>query len=197
MLVPQWPPEQMPWADATPVPAQGWCSSYSTRGRKLHPANTQTLCAQLSFGSLEHHWRSVACPDFVWVKTGFWQRGKWPRGARLWPRRRDHARTAGLWTYYPGVPGVNSLVATRVNQQQEAVFYSELPDLFCLGPCGTITPWRLEVTLFGRDLEEQSLEITFGPYACWFLIVFEPKKHATNTFLNWKRSLFSLRLKQF
>lgn len=92
-------------------------SSHSTRGRKLHPVNTQTLCAQLSFGSLEHHWRSIAYPDFVWVKTGLRQRGKWPRRARLWPRRRDHARTAGLWTSYPCVPGVNSLVATRVNQQ--------------------------------------------------------------------------------
>lgn len=26
---------------------------------------------------------------------------------------------------------------------------SELPDLFWLGPCGTITPWRLEVILYG------------------------------------------------
>lgn len=43
--------------------------------------------------------------------------GKWPRGARPWPRRRDHTWTAGLWTPYPSVPGVNSLVAARVNQQ--------------------------------------------------------------------------------
>ena len=53
-------------------------SLHSAQGCKLHPANTQTLCAQLSFSSLEHHWRSIAYPDFVWVKTSFRQRGKWP-----------------------------------------------------------------------------------------------------------------------
>lgn len=92
-------------------------SSHSTQGRKLHPANTQTLCAQVSLDSFEHHWRSMAYPDFVSEKTGLRQRGKWPCGARPWPRRRDHAWTAGLWTSYPCVPGVNSLVATRVSQR--------------------------------------------------------------------------------
>lgn len=92
-------------------------SSHSTRGRKLHPVNTQTLCAQLSFSSLKHHWRSIAYPDFVWMKTAFRQWGKWPHGVRLSPRQRDHAQTAGLWTSYPCVPGVNSLVAAGVSQQ--------------------------------------------------------------------------------
>lgn len=90
-------------------------SSHSTWGRKLHPANTQTLSAQLSFSSLEHHWRSIACPDFVWMTTAFRQWGKWPHGVRPSPRQRDHAQTAGLWTSYPCVPGVNSLVAAGVN----------------------------------------------------------------------------------
>lgn len=109
------------WADATSSrkhrSLHKAASSHRTRGRKLHPVNTQTLCAQLSFSSLEHHWRSIAYPDLVWVRIGSGQRGMWPRGARPWPRRRDHARTAGLWTSYPCAPGVNSLVAARVNQQ--------------------------------------------------------------------------------
>lgn len=92
-------------------------SSHPTRARKLRPANTQTLRAQPSLSSLGRHWRSIAYPDLVWVWTGFRQRGKWPHCAQPWPRRRDHAWTAGLWTSYPCVPGVNSLVATRVNQQ--------------------------------------------------------------------------------
>lgn len=48
--------------------------------------------------------------------------GSGPHAARPWPRRRDQARPAGLWTSYPGAPEVNSLMATGVNQQQEAIF---------------------------------------------------------------------------
>lgn len=54
---------------------------------------------------------SIAFPDFVWMKTAFRQWGKWPHSSWPWPRRGDHTRTAGLWTSYPCVPGVNSLVA--------------------------------------------------------------------------------------
>lgn len=86
-------------------------SPHSARGCKLHPANTQTLRAQLSPGSFEHHWKeqniSWFCLNEDRLSGGG---GKWPRGARPWPRRRDHAWTAGLWTSYPCVPGVNSLV---------------------------------------------------------------------------------------
>lgn len=123
-------------------------SSQWTWGRKLHPANTQTLCAQLSFGSLGHHWRSKACPLFPSLFFLFERRllAVGPRGAWPWPSRRDHERPAGLWTYYPCVPGVNSLVAAGVNRQEVvlhwATWLTQTGSLWHHDPTVTVAHWR-------------------------------------------------------
>jgi len=114
-------------ADAASSRDTGPCTRrvapHSTQGRKLHPANTQTLRAQLSLGSLERHWRSRACPDFVWVKTGFRQRGGGAPAAHDCGLDEEIAHgQLGFELLTPAFPGSTAWWPRGSTSKQEAVF---------------------------------------------------------------------------
>lgn len=115
-------------------------SSRWTWGRKLHPANTQTLCAQLNFGSLGHHWRSIACPLFF--PCFFCLNEDFQRWGPVAP---DSGLVGEIMNGQLGFELITlvylgSTACWLQGSTDKKLSSTAQPDLFWPGPCGTMTP---------------------------------------------------------
>lgn len=174
-------------------------SSHSTRGRKLHPANTQTLRAQLSFrqfrAPLKEHSMSWFCLS---EDRGF--SGSGGSGPAAHDRGPDEEITHGQLGFELLTPAFLGSTAWWPwgSTSSKRPSSSELADLFWLGPRGTITPWRLEVILFRGGSGEGKFRNNIW-IVCMWIALCKGMGNATNTFLIWgKRSVQfkTLRLKK-
>lgn len=136
------------------------------------------------FGSLEHHWRGIAYPDFCLSEERFHvSRGS---GPAVHDCGLDGEITHGQLGFELLTPAFLGSTAwwPQGSTSSKRPSSSELADLFWLSPCGTITPWRLEeVILFGRIWWSKVYKNNIW-IVCMHISDCIWTKNATNTFLN-------------